>query len=811
MLFSSSSLFAHDFGYKRVYFNIISEEDRTVEVTYKGTSYYQIEEYTGDVIIPETATYNGSIYEVIGIGFGAFADCKGVTSVEIPNSVTYLGYKSFANCTGLKDFDFGGSIISIGELAFDGAGLTSIDIKENIQVIEERAFHNCQGITSLTIPNTLNEIGEYAFENCNNLNNVFVDCETIGNWLNSIPSITNIKIGGNVKTLGDDSFRDMSGITSIEIPENVTSIGEWAFCACPFLKTIVIPNSVTSIGSHSFSNNYRLTSVVIGDGITEIPDDSFEDNENLSVVSFGKRVEKFPGISAGVAHYAFTGCPKLSHLIFNCNTVPSNIPEFSSISEITFGENVMGSNYSFTNYEITKVTFNCPTVSSWFMKNKYVKEVIIGDSVKEINHMAFYNCTSLLKAEVGKSVEVINGAFESCSNLEEVILGDNVWKITGFCFRDCIKLSTINLPESLTYLGLEAFNRCESLELLVVPNGVKSIEQYTFKGCKNLKKISLGSGVETIGYAAFSGCNNLQEFYCHAVVPPTCNGTAFSGLDQSNCKLFVPETSIDMYWGADQWMDFWNLESIPSPKEVAVSGITLDQTTATLTEGETVALTATVSPDDATDKTVTWGTSDAKVAIVENGVVTAVAAGTTTITAKANDGSGVSAQCEVTVKELILGKCATPSINYVDGKVSLTSETEGAKVITTVANGDDETFEVLDFDLIPTYTITAYATKSKYENSDEVTLTICWVPCTEEHESEDTGILTIPAKPVLISARDGVLTLSGLAEDTAVTLYTTDGAMVAQQQSNAGEVKFTIDTNQVYIVHIDDKVVKIGL
>ena len=81
---------------------------------------------------------------------------------------------------------------------------------------------------------------------------------------------------------------------------------------------------------------------------------------------------------------------------------------------------------------------------------------------------------------------------------------------------------------------------------------------------------------------------------------------------------------------------------------VAVEEITLDQTAATLVEGETITLVATVTPDEATDKSVTWTTSDEAVATVdEEGVVTAISAGVATITAKAGD---VEATCEVTVE-----------------------------------------------------------------------------------------------------------------------------------------------------------------
>ena len=98
--------------------------------------------------------------------------------------------------------------------------------------------------------------------------------------------------------------------------------------------------------------------------------------------------------------------------------------------------------------------------------------------------------------------------------------------------------------------------------------------------------------------------------------------------------------------------------SRPTPAEVtpaasvAVTGITLSDTELEIAKGSTKTLDVTVAPDNATDKTVTWSSSDEAIATVADGVVTAVAAGTATITATANDGSGVTATCSVTVLAL---------------------------------------------------------------------------------------------------------------------------------------------------------------
>jgi len=88
---------------------------------------------------------------------------------------------------------------------------------------------------------------------------------------------------------------------------------------------------------------------------------------------------------------------------------------------------------------------------------------------------------------------------------------------------------------------------------------------------------------------------------------------------------------------------------------VKVTGITLNKTTASVVKGKTVALTATVTPDTATDKTIKWTTSNKNVATVStDGVVTAKAAGTATITATAADDSGVKATCKITVTNPVI-------------------------------------------------------------------------------------------------------------------------------------------------------------
>ena len=514
--------------------------------------------------------------------------------------------------------------------------------------------------------------------------------------------------------------------------------------------------SVTSIGGEAFWGCSSLTAITIPEGVTSIRDYAFKGCSSLTAINIPEGVKS-------IGDHAFRNCSSLTAVY---------ISSIEAWCKITFENSESNPLYHAHNL---------------YLNGELVTNLVIPEGVTSIGECAFYDCTSLTA----------------------ITIPEGVTSIGDYAFYGCTSLTAITLPEGLTSIGNGAFDGCTSLTAITFPEGVKSIGNYAFKGCTSLTTIMLPKSVKSIGQEAFANCSELTDVYCNAETVPSTKADAFNDSYIEYATLHVPDNAVASYKTTAPWSSFGTIVSL----DAAITRITLSQSSVTLTEGETTSLTITTTPENADRNLISWSSSNPSVATVDNaGKVTAIAPGTATITVTANDGSGVSAQCKVTVNELILGKCATPTISYKDGKVVLTCETEGAKVITTVAKGDDEIFEVFDFELIPTYTITAYATKEHYENSDPVSLTICWVPCTEEHEEDDAdGILTIPAKPVLIQCQGGVITVSGLADGTEVAVYTTNGTLVATATAEGDTTHLTVPTGQVYIVKVADTVVKIGL
>ena len=186
-----------------------------LSVSYRGddiSSYSN--EYTGSVVIPDTVTYNGSIYSVTSIGGKAFYYCTGLTSVTIPNSVTSIGGSAFLGCTGLTSVTIGNSVTSIGGSAFSG----------------------CTGLTSVTIPNSVTSIYNSAFSGtgiyANSPDGVFYVDKWACGYKGTMPSNTAISLKGGTVGIAGDAFSGFNNLTSVNIPNSVTSIGSYAFRDC---------------------------------------------------------------------------------------------------------------------------------------------------------------------------------------------------------------------------------------------------------------------------------------------------------------------------------------------------------------------------------------------------------------------------------------------------------------------------------------------------------------------------------------------------------------------------------------------------
>ena len=286
-----------------------------------------------------------------------------------------------------------------------------------------------------------------------------------------------------------------------------------------------------------------------------------------------------------------------------------------------------------------------------FYKCSSLKSITLPEGVTSIGYAAFGYCTSLTAITLPEGVTSIeNHAFYGCSSLTAINIPENsqLTSIGYFAFGCCTSLTAITIPEGVTSISHDAFHECTSLTAITIPEGVTSIEGFTFYDCSSLTAIVLPKSVKDIYSNAFANCPELTDVYCYAESVPSTEADAFDGSYPEYVTLHVPAGALETYKSKAPWSSFGTIVSLTEEK---VTSITLNQSTATLTEGQTLTLIATVEPGYATNKAVTWSSTDFDVAAVDNnGKVTAIAPGTATITATANDGSGVSAQCEVTVE-----------------------------------------------------------------------------------------------------------------------------------------------------------------
>mgnify|MGYP004519606299 CR=1 FL=1 len=462
----------------------------------------------------------------------------------------------------------------------------------------------------------------------------------------------------SVTSIGMSAFNYCGGLTSVTIPNSVTSIGERSFVGCTGLTSVTIPNSVTLIDSCAFAGCTGLIYVTIPNTVTKIRGAAFEgtpwyNHQPDGMVYIGKVAYKFKGkmpsctavvIKDGtvcISDGAFEGCDSLTSVVIPNSVTSIGYYAFSGctgLTSVTIPDSV--SSVGWLAFEGTPWYNNHPDGMVYIGKVAY----------KFKGKMP--SCTAVAIKE--GTVCICERAFDGCVSLSSVTIPNSVTSIGERTFMGCAGLSSVIIPNSVTSIGGSAFS-CTGLSSVTIPNSVTSIDGAAFKGCTRLTSVTIGNSVTSIGEDTFSECTNLKKVCSLNSVPPVIYESTFSFYD---ADLFVPHGSLSAYKSAKGWSNFSNIKEFQVT--VKAESISLNKQSANLMIGDTLSLTAKVLPENASTKTVVWSSNNPDVASVnDEGLVTALTAGTAIISATTTDGTVLSDSATIVVSTPI----SSPSLS----------------------------------------------------------------------------------------------------------------------------------------------------
>ena len=484
MLLCAITVNAHDFEVDGIYYNILSEADKTIAVTCKGNYSTDYEEYKGDIILQSEVTYGGITYNVTSIADQAFEYCVNLQSITIPSSIKSIGYRSFENCQSLHTVNLSEGLVSIGVCAFQYCVmLKSIVIPSSVTSVDNYAFRDCQKLESVKFcakvaPKITNSVfsgissnailyypsgSDYSgwisyFASKEEFTTTITgSCGDNINWVYNEGVLT-IFGSGKMNNFSYDSLPSWheykSKIHTVIIKEGITNIGALAFANCTSLTSIKIPNSIISIGYRAFYGCYRLVSINILKNVTSIGAESFANCTSLQVVRIDNSTISF-------GSDAFLGC--------------------SQLADVSITDMVAWCYNDFYNFNSNPLHYG----ADLSLNGENVENLVIPDGVTTISEYAFAGCKSLRMVTIPNCITSIgNSAFYNC---------------------ELTSVTSLIPSKQLFTIGSHVFYNLEGPGTLYVPYGAK--ETYASTGgwtwFKNIVELGLTVTINQYGNATY--------------------------------------------------------------------------------------------------------------------------------------------------------------------------------------------------------------------------------------------------------------------------------------------------------------------
>ena len=345
-------------------------------------------------------------------------------------------------------------------------------------------------------------------------------------------TVTSDGVTYSVTSIGEEAF-ERCRVTSVDMSDNITSIGHHAFCACYKLTSIKIPANVTSLEG-VFANCYGLTKVEIHSNAIVSKDYEWLSSNYLYNLLGGYVQEVIIGEEVTrIGNCAFFDCQSLTSI-----TIPNSV---TSIGSGSFSGCKKLTSLTIPS-SVTSIEGYNPFTACTGLLSIQVEE---GNTVYDSRN----NCNAIIKTAdneiikgcqntiIPNSVTSIGiAAFDRCDGLTSIDIPSSVTTIKASAFWECKDLASVSIPNSVTTIGEAAFFHCNALASVNIPNGLTTIENEVFQSC-NISSITIPNGVMTIGEDAFADCPLTSLTIPESVV--SISNTSFASCARSLTAIQV--------------------------------------------------------------------------------------------------------------------------------------------------------------------------------------------------------------------------------------------------------------------------------